>query len=61
LAARFRNRAQAAQIPRSAVPIRDTKADGRILEQGPPDRVLSSPERPETKRFLSRLLEAGRI
>ena len=35
--------------------------DGRIVEQGPPDRVLSSPERPETKRFLSRLLEAGRI
>ena len=35
--------------------------DGRILEQGPPDRVLSAPERPETKRFLARLLEAGRI
>jgi polar amino acid transport system ATP-binding protein len=35
--------------------------DGRIVEQGPPERVLESPERPETKRFLSRLLEAGRI
>jgi polar amino acid transport system ATP-binding protein len=35
--------------------------DGRILELGPPDRVLSEPERPETKRFLRRLLEAGRI
>jgi polar amino acid transport system ATP-binding protein len=35
--------------------------DGRIVESGPPDRVLSAPERPETKRFLSRLLEAGRI
>jgi polar amino acid transport system ATP-binding protein len=35
--------------------------DGRIVEQGPPQRVLESPERPETKRFLSRLLEAGRI
>ena len=34
--------------------------DGRIVEQGPPDRVLSSPQREETKRFLSRLLEAGR-
>jgi polar amino acid transport system ATP-binding protein len=34
--------------------------DGRIVEQGPPERVLSSPERPETQRFLSRLLEAGR-
>ncbi|HVQ60328.1 MAG TPA: amino acid ABC transporter ATP-binding protein [Solirubrobacterales bacterium] len=35
--------------------------EGRILEQGPPDQVLVSPEREETKRFLSRLLEAGRI
>ena len=35
--------------------------DGRIVEQGPPDRVLNSPQRPETQRFLSRLLEAGRI
>jgi polar amino acid transport system ATP-binding protein len=34
--------------------------DGRIVEQGPPDRVLSEPRREETKRFLSRLLEAGR-
>jgi polar amino acid transport system ATP-binding protein len=34
--------------------------DGRIVELGPPERVLSSPEREETKRFLSRLLEAGR-
>jgi polar amino acid transport system ATP-binding protein len=35
--------------------------DGRIVEQGPPERVLSLPQRPETQRFLSRLLEAGRI
>jgi polar amino acid transport system ATP-binding protein len=35
--------------------------DGRILESGPPEHVLSSPQRPETKRFLGRLLEAGRI
>jgi polar amino acid transport system ATP-binding protein len=35
--------------------------EGRILEQGPPEQVLTSPEREETKRFLSRLLEAGRI
>ena len=34
--------------------------DGRIVELGSPERVLSSPERPETQRFLSRLLEAGR-
>jgi polar amino acid transport system ATP-binding protein len=35
--------------------------DGRIVELGPPERVLSSPQRQETRRFLSRLLEAGRI
>jgi polar amino acid transport system ATP-binding protein len=35
--------------------------DGRIIESGPPDRVLSAPEREETRRFLARLLEAGRI
>ncbi len=35
--------------------------DGRILESGPPEKVLSEPEQPETKRFLRRLLEAGRI
>jgi polar amino acid transport system ATP-binding protein len=34
--------------------------DGRIVELGPPERVLSSPEREETRHFLSRLLEAGR-
>jgi polar amino acid transport system ATP-binding protein len=34
--------------------------DGRIVEQGPPEQVLTSPEREETRRFLSRLLEAGR-
>jgi len=34
--------------------------EGRILEQGPPSQVLVSPLRDETRRFLSRLLEAGR-
>jgi polar amino acid transport system ATP-binding protein len=34
--------------------------EGRIVEQGPPDQVLRSPQREETSRFLSRLLEAGR-
>ncbi len=32
--------------------------DGRVLERGPADRVLSAPEQPETQRFLRRLLEA---
>jgi polar amino acid transport system ATP-binding protein len=34
--------------------------EGRILEQGPPCQVLTSPHQEETRRFLSRLLEAGR-
>ncbi|HEY7150899.1 MAG TPA: amino acid ABC transporter ATP-binding protein [Solirubrobacterales bacterium] len=34
--------------------------EGRIVELGPAERVLTEPERPETKRFLRRLLEAGR-
>ena len=34
--------------------------DGRILERGEPGRVLSDPQRPETQRFLHRLLSAGR-
>jgi polar amino acid transport system ATP-binding protein len=33
---------------------------GRIVEVGPPEQVLESPQEPETKRFLRRLLEAGR-
>ena len=34
--------------------------EGRILELGPPAQMLSSPQRDETRRFLGRLLEAGR-
>ncbi len=32
--------------------------DGRVLEHGPAERILSAPEQPETQRFLRRLLEA---
>jgi polar amino acid transport system ATP-binding protein len=32
--------------------------DGRVLERGAPDDVLSRPQRPETQRFLRRLLAA---
>jgi polar amino acid transport system ATP-binding protein len=34
---------------------------GRILEQGPPERIFSSPENPRTARFLRRIIEAGRL
>jgi polar amino acid transport system ATP-binding protein len=35
--------------------------DGRIAERGEPEGVLAQPARPETQRFLRRLLEAGRL
>ena len=34
--------------------------EGRLVEIGPPEQVLSDPRRPETQRFLRRLLAAGR-
>jgi polar amino acid transport system ATP-binding protein len=34
--------------------------EGRLVEIGPPEQVLESPKRPETQRFLRRLLEARR-
>ena len=35
--------------------------EGRLLEVGPPAQVLEDPHEAETKRFLRRLLEAGRV
>ncbi len=35
--------------------------EGRILEQGPPERIFSSPANPRTARFLRRIIEAGRL
>ena len=35
--------------------------EGRIIEQGSPGQILSEPNRPETQKFLRRLLAAGRI
>jgi polar amino acid transport system ATP-binding protein len=35
--------------------------EGRILERGAPEQVLSDPQEPETQRFLRRLLSAGRV
>ncbi len=35
--------------------------EGRIVESGHPAKVLDDPQQPETRRFLRRLLAAGRI
>jgi polar amino acid transport system ATP-binding protein len=34
--------------------------EGRLIEIGPPEQVLGDPREPQTKRFLRRLLAAGR-
>jgi polar amino acid transport system ATP-binding protein len=34
---------------------------GRILEQGPPQVILSRPENPRTRQFLQRIIDAGRL
>ena len=34
---------------------------GRVCEIGPPEQVLGDPQQPETKKFLRRLLAAGRV
>jgi polar amino acid transport system ATP-binding protein len=35
--------------------------DGQVLERGLPEAIFTAPERPETQRFLRRLLHAGRL
>jgi polar amino acid transport system ATP-binding protein len=34
---------------------------GRVLESGPPEQVLGDPVEDRTRRFLSRIIEAGRL
>jgi polar amino acid transport system ATP-binding protein len=34
---------------------------GVLLEQGPPERMFSTPEHPRTQQFLQRIIEAGRL
>jgi polar amino acid transport system ATP-binding protein len=34
---------------------------GTVWEQGPPQRVLGEPDRPETQEFLGRIIQAGRL
>jgi polar amino acid transport system ATP-binding protein len=35
--------------------------DGLILEEGPPQELLSRPKQPRTQQFLERIIEAGRL
>ena len=35
--------------------------EGVILEEGPPDRILSAPEQQRTRQFLQSIIEAGRM
>jgi polar amino acid transport system ATP-binding protein len=34
---------------------------GRILEEGPPERIFTEPENERTRAFLQRIIEAGRL
>jgi polar amino acid transport system ATP-binding protein len=34
---------------------------GRILEEGPPERIFTEPTEPRTQEFLRRIIEAGRM
>jgi len=35
--------------------------EGRIVEEGEPAKLFSSPEHPRTRQFLQRIIEAGRL
>jgi polar amino acid transport system ATP-binding protein len=35
--------------------------EGRLLEVGPPDRIFSAPSEEATRRFLDRIIAAGRM
>jgi polar amino acid transport system ATP-binding protein len=35
--------------------------EGRILEEGPPERIFTAPQEPRTRRFLDRIIAAGRF
>ena len=34
---------------------------GTIIEQGPPEQILSDPQEARTRQFLQRIIEAGRL
>lgn len=35
--------------------------DGRIIEEDTPDRILANPQLPETREFLSRIINSGQL
>ena len=35
--------------------------EGRILEQGPPEQLFTSPREPRTQQFLQRVIDSGRL
>jgi polar amino acid transport system ATP-binding protein len=35
--------------------------EGRVLEEGPPERIFREPTQPRTREFLQRIIEAGRL
>jgi polar amino acid transport system ATP-binding protein len=35
--------------------------EGTLAEQGPPEQIFSAPQNPRTRRFLQRIIEAGRL
>jgi polar amino acid transport system ATP-binding protein len=35
--------------------------EGRILEEGPPEKLFTDPGHPRTRQFLQRIIEAGRL
>ena len=35
--------------------------EGVVAEEGPPERIFSEPSNPRTRRFLQRLIDAGRL
>jgi polar amino acid transport system ATP-binding protein len=35
--------------------------EGRIIEDGPPATIFSAPTEERTRRFLQRIIEAGRV
>ena len=35
--------------------------EGRILEEGPPERLFSEPREERTRQFLQRIVAAGRM